>query len=112
MRLPLISLIAVFFTYFIKVYLSHIFPHKLVFLMAVLNYLCFYFLFLLHFITSAIWFTGCQQNDTIHVFGPLWRSWFQAILYHISAYFRHIFGVYAVRIFFKCLKTDMPSLCY
>ena len=40
--------------------------------------------------------------------GTRWGSWFQAILYHISAYFRRIFGVYAVRIFFFKVshKTD------
>jgi len=30
-----------------------------------------------------------------------WGSWFQAVLYHTSAYFRHIFGVYAIHYFFK-----------
>ena len=49
---------------------------------------------------------GCRQNGTVHVSGPLWNemgySWFQAIPYYISAYFRRIFGVYAVRIIFKC----------
>jgi len=29
-----------------------------------------------------------------------WGRWFQAILYHISAYFCRIFGVYAVCIFY------------
>jgi len=33
--------------------------------------------------------------------GMRWGSWFQAILYHTSAYFRHIFGVYAIHYFFK-----------
>ena len=40
-----------------------------------------------------------------------WGSWFQAILYHISAYFRRIFGVYTIRIFLKMPhKTDMTIL--
>jgi len=42
--------------------------------------------------------------------GTRWGSWFQAILCHISAHFRHLFGVYAVRIFFKMPhKTDVPK---
>ena len=34
------------------------------------------------------WPSGCEQNGTIHVSDPCgsrWGSWFQAILYHISA---------------------------
>jgi len=37
-------------------------------------------------------------------------SWFQAVLCHISAYFRRIFGVYAVRIFFRC-RIKLICLC-
>ena len=42
--------------------------------------------------------------------GTRWSSWFQAILYHISAYFCRIFGIYAVRVFLMPHKTDTPSL--
>jgi len=35
-------------------------------------------------------------------YGTRWGSWFQAILYHVSAYFCQIFGVYVVCVFFKC----------
>ena len=43
--------------------------------------------------------------------GTRWGSWFQAILYHISAHFPRTFGVYAVRMFLLKMphKTDMPN---
>jgi len=41
--------------------------------------------------------------------GTRWGSWFQAILYDISAYFCRIFGVCAVRIFFYTATSDMPN---
>jgi len=43
--------------------------------------------------------------------GTRWGSWFQAILYHISAHFCRTFGVYAVRMFLLKMphKTDMPN---
>ena len=37
-----------------------------------------------------------------HPCGMRWGSWFRAIRYHISTYFRRIFGVYVVHIFFIC----------
>jgi len=71
------------------------FPHKHVFLTAILILLCFYYLFLLGFVTSTIWLPAEWHCPCVRT--PVERdggSWFQAILYHVSAYFRHIFGVY------------------
>jgi len=48
--------------------------------------------------------SGCQQNGTIHVSGPLWNEMWDLVSSNSVGlpYFRRIFGVYAVRIFFKC----------
>jgi len=48
--------------------------------------------------------SGCQQNGTIHVSGPLWNEMWELVSSNSVGlpYFRRIFGVYAVRIFFKC----------
>jgi len=43
------------FAYFSKVCILHFFPHKLAFLKTVLILLCFYYLFLVGFVTSTIW---------------------------------------------------------
>ena len=61
--------------------------------------------------------SGCQQNGTTmctDTCGTRWGRWFQAISYHISIYFRHIFGIYAIHIFLIKMphKTDMPNKFY
>ena len=79
MRLSCISNrpIAAFFAYFFKVRISHICPHRLAFFDGNLNYLCFYYLFQLHFVTLTIW-----QPTEWHqlVPGPLWNEMGQAQL--------------------------------
>ena len=84
-----------------KVHTSHIFPHKLAFLTAILISLVFLLLisirfrYLNHLVANRIAPYKCSDPC-----GIIWGSWFQAILYHISTYFCSIFGVYAVRILF------------
>ena len=84
-----------------KVHTSHIFPHKLAFLTAILISLVFLLLisirfrYLNHLVANRIAPYKCPDPC-----GIIWGSWFQAILYHISTYFCSIFGVYAVRILF------------
>jgi len=78
------------------------FPHKQVFLTANFNIAVFLlpisirFRYLDHLVASRMAPSVCPDP-----WGTRWGSWFQAILYHVSAYFRHTFGVYGVRIFFK-----------
>ena len=79
-----------------------------------LYYLCFYYLFLLSFIISSLdhlfvnRMAPCMRLDLC---GTRCCSWFPAVLYHISAYFHRIFGVYAIRIFLIKMphKTYMPN---
>ena len=100
MRLPHISLIA---AYFSEVRISHIIPHKLAFSTACFNIICVsvtYFCYvslprLDHLVANRMAPSKCPDPC-----GTRWGSWFQAILYDISAYFCRIFGVCAVRIFF------------
>jgi len=77
-------------------------PHKLAFFMAILilfEYLLpisTRFRYLDHLIANRMAPSMCPDPC-----GTRWGSWFQGILYHIFAYLRCIFGVYAVCIYFK-----------
>jgi len=65
--------IATYFAYFNKVHIWHIFQHKLAFLMAILTF----FVFLLRISVRFRYLpqlSGCQQNGTIRVSGPLWNE--------------------------------------
>jgi len=90
-------------------YFSHIsaksayrifFPHKLAFSTTILILFVFIlpisirFRYLSHLLANRMAPSMCLDPC-----GTRWGSWFQAVLYHISAYFCRIFGVYAVRIF-------------
>jgi len=92
-----------FLAYFSKVRIFHIFPHKLALSTAILLLFVFLlpisirFRYLDHLVANRMAPSMCPDPC-----GTRWGSWFQAILCHISAYFHRIFGVYAVRIFFKC----------
>jgi len=84
MQMPLISLIAAFFVHFSKVHISHILPHKLAFSTEIFNNTCVsvtYFYYLDHLVANRMAPTMC-----LDLCGTRWGSWFQAILYHISAY--------------------------
>jgi len=104
MRLPHISLIAAVFAYFSN-RISHIFSHKLALFDGNFNIIC---VFITHFYQVSlltIWLP--TPSMCLDPSGTRWGSWFHALLYHISAYFRRIFSVYAVFIlFFKesCIK--------
>jgi len=101
-----------YFAYFSKVRISHIFPHKLAFSAAILILFVFLlpisirFCYLNHLVANRMAPSMCPDPC-----GTWWGIWFQAVLYHISAYFRRIFAVYAVRIFLIKMphKTDMRS---
>jgi len=100
------------FAYFSKVRISHIFPHKLAFSTAILILLAFLlpisisFRYLDHLVANRMALSMCPVPC-----GTRWGSWLQAILSHISAHFRRIFGVYAVRIFLKLPnKNGVPNL--
>ena len=93
------------FCIFSKVRLLRIFPHKLAFSTAIL----ILFVFLLPLSIMFCYLDRLVANKMAPSMcpdpcGTRWGSWFQAVLYHISAYFHHIFGVYAVCLFFfrKC----------
>ena len=63
------------------------------------------FVFLLHISVTFRYLDHLVANRMTPSISPAprgtrWGSWFQAILYDISAYFCRIFGVCAVRIFF------------
>ena len=79
------------------------FPHKLAFTTAFLILFVFLlpisirFRYLDHLVANRMAPSVCPDPC-----GTRWVSWFHAIMHHISAYFGRIFGVYAVRIFFKC----------
>jgi len=98
--------------YFSKVHMLHIFPHKLAFLTAIL----ILFVFLL---PISIWFRYLNHpvanrmapSMCLDLCGTRWGSWFQVVLYHISAYFCHIFGIYVVHIFFKCFIKLACLVC-
>ena len=112
MRLPHISHVAAFFCIFSKVRLLRIFPHKLVFSTAVL----ILFVFLLPLSIMFCYLDRLVANKMAPSMcpdpcGTRWGSWFQAVLYHISAYFHHIFGVYAVRLFFFFRKCRIKLTC-
>ena len=88
--------IAAFFAYFSKVRISH----KVAFSTAILTL----FVFLLPISIRLRYLDHLVANRMAPSIypdrcGTRCGSWFQAILYHISAHFRRIFGVYAVRIF-------------
>ena len=76
-------------------------PHKVAFLTTILIFFVFLlpisirFHYLSHLFANRMAPSMCPNPC-----GTRWGSCFLAILYHISAYFRHIFGVYAVCIFF------------
>ena len=105
MRLPHISLIA---AYFSKVHISCVFfPRKLVLLTTILILFVFplptsiRFRYLGHLIANRMAPSMCLGPC-----GTRWGSWFQAILYQISA---HICCLCGLHIFFKMPhKTDMP----
>jgi len=89
--------------FFSKVRILHIFPHKLAFTTAILILFVFLlpisirFRYLDHLVANRMAPSVCPDPC-----GTRWVGWFHAIMHHISAYFGRIFGVYAVRIFFKC----------
>ena len=101
MRLLHISLISCIFQQ--SAHISYFFPHKLALSTAILLLFVFLlpisirFRYLDHLVANRMAPSMCPDPC-----GTRWGSWFQAILCHISAYFHRIFGVYAVRIFFKC----------
>jgi len=76
--------------------------------MAVLIYLSFYYLFPLGFFILTIWLPCVHPFMCLDPSGMRWRSWFQAILYHISAaYLVFMQSAY----FFECcmkLTNNMP----
>jgi len=100
-----------FFAYFSKVRILHIFLHKMAFSTAI--FILFVFLlpisikfrYLDHLFVNRM--APCMRLDLC---GTRCCSWFPAVLYHTSAYFHRIFGVYAIRIFLIKMphKTDMP----
>ena len=89
------------FARFSKVRTSHIFLHKLAFSTVILTLsvlplpISIRFRYLGHLVANRTAPSTCLDPC-----GKRWGSWFQVILYHISAHFCHIFGVNAVRIFF------------
>ena len=86
----------IFFAYFSKVRISHIFSHKSTFATAI----CVSITCLLRFFTSIIWLPTEWHHPYVRT--PVEQdggSWFQAMLYHIStAYLVSMRSTY----FFKC----------
>jgi len=80
-----------------------LFPHKLAFSISILILFVFLlptsirFCYLDHLVANRMVPSMCPDPC-----GTRSGSLFQAILYHISPYFRRMFGVHAVCIFFKC----------
>jgi len=114
MRLPHISLIAAFLAYFGKVRITRIFSAWIDISTAIL--VLFVFLLRLPISTGFRYFDHLVANRMAPSMCPAdpcgtrWGSWFQAILCRISAYFRRIFGDYAIRtkpfIFYFSLMID------
>ena len=112
MGLTHISLVAACLAYCSKVRVSHIFQHKLAFSTAVSALFVFLlpisirFRYLDHLAANRMAPSTCPDPCATR-----WGSWFRAISCHTSAYFCRMFGVYAVRIFFKCCRkvTCRPS---
>jgi len=108
MRLPHIS---AFFAYFSKEHVAYFFHIKLAFSTAILIFSVFplnisiRFRYLDRLIANTMTPSMCPDHC-----GTRWGCSFWAVPYHISAYFPHIFGVFAVCIFFKMLhKNDVPN---
>jgi len=93
--------------------ITYFFTHKVAFSTKILTLPVFLLpISLVAFVTSTIWLPTDWHHPC--VWTPVERdggSWFQAILYHVSAYFHCIFGIYEIRIFLiKMLhETDMPN---
>ena len=102
-RLPHLSHISA------NAHIAYFFPHKLPFSTAILTLFVFLlpisirFLYLDHLVAKRMAPSMCPDPC-----GTSWGSWFQAILYHISAYFRRTFGFrsYGPHIFFKCCTNN------
>jgi len=115
MRLPHISLIATFLHISAKcAYCILAFSTAILILFVFLLPISIRFRYLDHLIANRIAPSMCLDPC-----GTRWDSWFQAILYHICAYFCRIFGVYAVHIFLKChikptclFETARASSCH
>ena len=90
------------FAYFSKVCMSHIFPHKLAFSMAILILLEFLLPISIRFFYLDHLVAMCPS---IHVSGPQWNEMTQLVSSNSVPYFRCILGVYAVRI-----ETDMNNM--
>jgi len=99
MRLTHISLIAAFFAYFSKLHMPHIFPHKLAFSTAILMLIVFLlpisikFRYLDNLVANRMAPSTCP--DTCGT------RWGQLVSSNSVPYFRRIFGVYTIRIFFN-----------
>ena len=89
-------------------------PHKLAFSTTILISFAFLlsisiirFRYLDHMVANRMAPSMCLDPCAWNEMG----SWFQAILYHLPAYFRRVFGIYAIRIFLVKMshKTDTPN---
>ena len=119
MRLPHILLTAVFFAHIGKVSVSHIFPHKLAFLAAILILFVFLlpisirFCYLNHLVSNRMAPSTCPD-----LCGTRWGSWFQAILYHTSAaysaFMQSAYFFQKCRIKLTCLNASsvLAFCCY
>jgi len=101
----------IFCTFQQSAHIAYFFPTEIGILTAILIFFVFLlpifirFRYLEHLAANRMALSMCLDPC-----GTRWSSWFQAILYHISAYIRRIFGVYVVHIFFKMPhKADLPS---
>jgi len=109
---PHISLIAAFFRIFQQsARIAYFFPHKFAFSTTILVLFVFLLPISIRFRYLDIWLPTVWQHPCVRPCGTRSDSQFQATLYHITAYFCHIFGAYAVRIycFYMLHKTDMPN---
>jgi len=104
----------IFSTFQRSAHIAKFSQHKLAFSTTILISSAFLLpILLLGFVTSTIWLPTEWHHPCVWtpVHGTRWGSWFQAILYHLPAYFRCVFGIYAIRIFLVKMshKTDTPN---